>query len=153
MTRYELLEILKEYLKGAKIDCFVTEVKGIPVLKATLTGLGDKRDGSAITEINFIDFDELGAPALQAFTTVALNLDKDNLEPCELELRDYNLKYVIIGSFHVYEPYRQIYHRYAQVLVGDDAEQVEQAKAMLNVVSTQISACYDDILRYAEDAE
>ena len=82
MTRYELLEILKEYLKGAKIDCFVTEVKGIPVLKATLTGLGDNNDGSAITEINFIDFDELGAPALQAFTTVALNLDKDNLEPC-----------------------------------------------------------------------
>lgn len=153
MTRYELLEILKEYLKGAKIDCFVTEVKGIPVLKATLTGLGDNNDGSAITEINFIDFDELGAPALQTFTTVALNLDKDNLEPCELELRDYNLKYVVIGSFHVYEPYRQIYHRYAQVLVGDDAEQVEQAKAMLNVVSTQISACYDDILRYAEDAE
>lgn len=153
MTRYELLEILKEYLKEAKIDCFVAEVKGIPVLKATLTGLGDKRDGSAITEINFIDFDELGAPALQTFTTVALNLDKDNLEPCELELRDYNLKYVVIGSFHVYEPYRQIYHRYAQVLVGDDAEQVEQAKAMLNVVSTQISACYDDILRYAEDAE
>lgn len=153
MTRYELLEILKEYLKGAKIDCFVTEVKGIPVLKATLTGLGDNNDGSAITEINFIDFDELGAPALQVFTTVALNLDKDNLEPCELELRDYNLKYVVIGSFHVYEPYRQIYHRYAQVLVGDDAEQVEQAKAMLNVVSTQISACYDDILRYAEDAE
>ena len=68
-------------------------------------------------------------------------------------MRDYNLKYVVIGSFHVYEPYRQIYHRYAQVLVGDDAEQVEQAKAMLNVVSTQISACYDDILRYAEDAE
>lgn len=153
MTRYELLEILKEYLKGAKIDCFVTEVKGIPVLKATLTGLGDNNDGSAIAEINFIDFDELGAPALQMFTTVALNLDKDNLEPCELELRDYNLKYVVIGSFHVYEPYRQIYHRYAQVLVGDDAEQVEQAKAMLNVVSTQISACYDDILRYAEDAE
>lgn len=153
MTRYELLEILKEYLKEAKIDCFVTEVKGIPVLKATLTGLGDNNDGSAITEINFIDFDELGAPALQVFTTVALNLDKDNLEPCELELRDYNLKYVVIGSFHVYEPYRQIYHRYAQVLVGDDAEQVEQAKAMLNVVSTQISACYDDILRYAEDAE
>lgn len=153
MTRYELLEILKEYLKEAKIDCFVTEVKEIPVLKATLTGLGDNNDGSAITEINFIDFDELGAPALQTFTTVALNLDKDNLEPCELELRDYNLKYVVIGSFHVYEPYRQIYHRYAQVLVGDDAEQVEQAKAMLNVVSTQISACYDDILRYAEDAE
>lgn len=153
MTRYELLEILKEYLKEAKIDCFITEVKGIPVLKATLTGLGDKRDGSAIAEINFIDFDELGAPALQMFTTVALNLDKDNLEPCELELRDYNLKYVVIGSFHVYEPYRQIYHRYAQVLIGDDAEQVEQAKAMLNVVSTQISACYDDILRYAEDAE
>lgn len=153
MTRYELLEILKEYLKEAKIDCFVAEVKGIPVLKATLTGLGDNNDGSAITEINFIDFDELSAPALQAFTTVALNLDKDNLEPCELELRDYNLKYVVIGSFHVYEPYRQIYHRYAQVLVGDDAEQVEQAKAMLNVVSTQISACYDDILRYAEDAE
>lgn len=153
MTRYELLEILKEYLKEAKIDCFVAEVKGIPVLKATLTGLGDNNDGSAITEINFIDFDELSAPALQAFTTVALNLDKDNLEPCELELRDYNLKYVVIGSFHVYEPYRQIYHRYAQVLVGVDAEQVEQAKAMLNVVSTQISACYDDILRYAEDAE
>ena len=57
MTRYELLEILKEYLKEAKIDCFVAEVKGIPVLKPTWTGLGDKNDGSAITEINFIDFD------------------------------------------------------------------------------------------------
>ena len=153
MTRNELLEILKDYLGEAKIDCFLTEVKGIPVLKATLTGLGDNNDGSAIAEINFIDFDELGAPALQMFTTVALNLDKDNLDPCELELNDYNLRYVAIGSFHVYKPYRQTYHRYAQVLVGEDYEQVQQAKAMLNVVSTQISACYDDILKYAEDAK
>lgn len=153
MTRYELLEILKDYLEEAKIDCFITEVKDIPVLKATLTGLGDNNDGSAIAEINFLDFDELGAPALQMFTTVALNVDKDNLDPCELELNDYNLRYVVIGSFNVYKPYRQIYHRYSQVLIGDDDEQVAQAKAMMNVVSTQISACYDDILRYAEDAE
>lgn len=153
MTRYELLEILKDYLNEAKIDAFITEVKGIPVLKATLTGLGDNNEGSAIAEINFIDFEELGAPALQMFTTVALNIDKDNLDPCQLELNDYNLRYVVIGSFNVYKPYRQIYHRYAQVLIGDDEEQVAQAKAMMNVASTQISACYDDILRYAEDAQ
>ncbi len=152
MTGYELLEILKDYLNEARIDSFITEVKGVPVLKATLTGLGGNNDGSAITEINFIDFEELGAPALQMFTTVALNIDKDNLDPCELELNDYNLRYVVIGSFNVYKPYRQIYHRYAQVLIGDDEEQVAQAKAMLNVAATQISACYDDILRYAEDA-
>lgn len=152
MTEYELLEILKDYLNEARIDSFIAEVKGIPVLKATLTGLGGNNDGSAIAEINFIDFEELGAPALQIFTTVALNIDKENLDPCELELNDYNLRYVVIGSFNVYKPYRQIYHRYAQVLIGDDEEQVAQAKAMLNVASTQISACYDDILRYAEDA-
>lgn len=153
MTRIQLLEILEEYLEQANIDCSLTEVKGIPVLKATLTGLGDGKNGSAIAEVNFMDFDELGAPALQVFTTVALNLDKKVLERCQLDLADYNLKHVVIGAFNVYAPYRQIYHRYAQVLVGDDAEQEEQARAMLEVVTTQISACYDDILAYAEDAE
>lgn len=152
MTREELLEKLEDYLHNAKIDASLTEVGGVPVLRATLTGLGDKEEGSAISEINFMDFDELGAPALQMFTTVALNLDKANLEPCQKELTSYNLKYVVIGAFNVYEPYRQIYHRYCQVLVGSDEEQEEQAKAMLNVVATQISACYDDILAYAEDA-
>lgn len=152
MNRKELLQELESYLRKARIDAVLTQVRGVDVLKATLTGLGDNSDGSAIAEINFMDFDELGAPALQMFTTVALNLDKDNLDPCELELSDYNLRYVVIGSFNVYKPYRQIYHRYCQVLVGSDEEQEEQAKAMLNVVATQISACYDDILAYAEDA-
>lgn len=153
MTQTELLEKLGSYLKEARLDATLTEVRGVPVLKVTLTGLGDGKEGSAISEINFIDFDELGAPALQIFTTVALNLSKDNLAPCERELNDYNLRHVVIGTFQVYEPYRQIYHRYCQVLVGDDFEQEEQAKAMLEVVTTQISACYDDILAYAEDAE
>lgn len=153
MTQTELLEKLGSYLKDARLDATLTEVRGVPVLKVTLTGLGDKKQGSAIAEINFIDFDELGVPALQVFTTVALNLSKENLEPCEHELNDYNLRHVVIGSFNVYEPYRQIYHRYCQVLVGSDEEQEEQAKAVLEVVTTQISACYDDILAYAEDAE
>lgn len=150
MTRKELLEKLGRYLKAAKIDVYMTAVQDVPVLKATLTGLGDKKDGSAIAEVNFIDFEELGAPALQVFTTVALNLDKDVLEQCQLDLADYNLEHVVIGAFNVYAPYRQIYHRYAQVLVGSDEEQEEQARAVLEVVTTQISACYDDILAYAE---
>lgn len=153
MTQTELLEKLQDYLKKARLDTLLTEVRGVPVLKVTLTGLGDKKEGSAIAEVNFIDFEELGVPALQVFTTVALNLSKDNLGPCGRELNDYNLRHVVIGTFQVYEPYRQIYHRYCQVLVGDDCEQEEQAKAMLEVVTTQISTCYDDILAYAEDAE
>lgn len=153
MTQRELLGKLEKYLQAARIDTLLTEVRGVPVLKATLTGLGDKKDGSAIAEVNFIDFDELGAPALQVFTTVALNLDKNELERCQLDLADYNLKHVIIGAFNVYEPYRQIYHRYAQVLIGDDAEQEEQARAVLEVVTTQISACYDDVLAYAGDGD
>lgn len=152
MTQRELLGKLEKYLQAAKIDTCLTEMRGVPVLKATLTGLGDNKDGSAIAEVNFIDFDELGAPALQVFTTVALNLDKDVLQQCQLDLADYNLKHVVIGTFNVYAPYRQIFHRYAQVLVGDDGEQEEQARAVLEVVTTQISACYDDVLAYAEDA-
>lgn len=152
MNQRELLEELEKYLRKAKIDTLLTEVKGVDVLKATLTGLGDKADGSAITEINFMYFDEMNAPVFQIFTTVALNIDEDNIEPCITELSKYNLEYVLLGTFQVYEPYRQIYHRYTQVLIGSDEEQTEQAKAALDLVTTQISSCYDDIIRYAEDA-
>ncbi len=152
MNQSELLEKLKDYLESARIDAFLTNVKGVDVLKATLTGLGEKEDGSAITEINFMNFDEMGVPVFQIFTTVALNIDEENIEPCITELSKYNLEYVLLGYFQVYEPYRQIYHRYTQVLIGSDEEQEEQAKAALDLVTTQISAAYDDIIKYAEDA-
>lgn len=152
MYQKELLEKLKNYLVKARLDAELTEVRGIDVLKVTLTGLGEKEEGSAIAEINFMNFDEMNAPVFQIFTTVALNIDEENIEPCIIELSKYNLEYVLIGAFQVYAPYRQIYHRYTQVLIGDDEEQEEQAKAALDLVSTQISAAYDDILAYAEDA-
>lgn len=152
MNQLELLEKLQDHLRRAKLDTMLTEVHGVDVLKVTLVGLGDKEQGSAIAEINFMNFDEMDAPVFQIFTTVALNIDERNIEPCIIELSKYNLEYVLIGTFQVYAPYRQIYHRYTQVLIGSDEEQTEQAKAALDLVATQISAAYDDILAYAEDA-
>ncbi len=152
MTQLQLLEKLDAFFAEVGLDTLLTNVRGIPVLKVTLKGLGEKKDGGALSEINFLDCPSLDASVFQIFTTVALNIDRDNLEECELALNSYNLKNTYIGAFHVYEPYRQIYHRYTQLFSGNDVAHVMQAKTAVEAVVSQLADSYDDILKIAAGA-
>lgn len=151
MTQLQLLEKLDAFFAEVGLDTLLTNVRGIPVLKVTLKGLGKNKEGGALTEINFLDCPSLDASVFQIFTTVALNIDKDNLKECERVLNSYNLKNSYMGAFHVYEPYRQIYHRYTQLFSGNDAAHVLQAKTAVEAVVSQLADSYDDILKIAAD--
>lgn len=149
----DLLTNMQSVLEGMGYATRLGSESGVLQLKARLTGLGLCR-GEALMELTPVeiipDEEGHGRSLLQFYTTTAADLDQKDLEAVMVTLNDVNLR-CPFGSFHVYEPLRQLYHRYTAVLPQGEDPAV-QAIAALRMVLTALNQLFDETILIANGA-
>lgn len=141
-----VLKALQALLNEYSIENLLDESGEIPVLKARLCDLGSVT-GKAMMEI--CEYPFATHRLLQFYTTTAERMDEENLIPAARALDRVNLR-CPLGAFGVYEPLRQMYHKYTAVL--DDAPEDCACSALTAVVEV-LDRLFDETIIIADHAQ
>ena len=149
----ELLQSLEQVFQEYDIPTQMGRQEGMDVLKARLDGLGSS-EGEALMEICLI-----GAGAgpegdprdlIQFYTTTAAGIDEANLAPAQQALNQVNLR-CPMGSFQIYTPLRQMYHKYTLLLAPEGDARAWARQTLLFLVDV-IDRMFDETILIADNA-
>ncbi len=157
MDARQILQEVEEWIRAEQLaDTHLTVEDGVDVLKLHLTGLGNEEgaeeplNGEALMQVCLLPFSD-DTPLVQFYTTVAVDLDEENLVPAAAAYNALSLT-CPLGSFHVHEPRRQAYHKYCYMLLQDELEWVDAIELMLLHCWNVIDRFFLDALGIASDA-
>lgn len=149
----KLLVSVEAFLKEEYgFETWIGEDEGYLMLKARLLGLGECQ-GEAVMEVCPVSLDmepANGMHMLQFYTTVAANINEDNILPALHALNSMNMR-CPVGAFHLFEEDRQMYHKYTALLEEGESG-VRQATIALSMVAETINQLFDEAILIAYDA-
>ncbi len=110
-----ILEHLKNEMEMLNVVSVITEQDEINILRAEIPDLG-RAENDVILEIMSLPFDvEEGQRLFQFYTTIAMNMDDDNLLPAIIEVNRMNIG-MPIGMLGIFEGIGQMYHKYTMII-------------------------------------
>ncbi len=152
MTNIQILEHIEVELMKLGLETNFLLQDGVTLLRAELTDLG-RGEHSAIFEVMAVPYAVDGdATLLQFYTTIAVNMDDDNIFPAVIALNSANVG-VTIGSLHVFEEIGQLYHKYSIAIDdswSDDVKKVVVSSALFSTLNV-VDAAYDEAIVISDD--
>ncbi len=147
-----ILERLKAELLAMGFESYLVVDEEINVLKAELTELG-RAEHKAVLEVMALPYEVDEEQVLvQFYTTIAMNMDDSNIPPAIAALNTLNAS-VPVGAVHIYEDYKQMYHRYAALLNEDwtlDTKYAVCTSALIACINT-VDFIYDEAIIISDD--
>ncbi len=147
-----ILDYFKQKLVEANMLCEIEKHDDITILKVELNNLG-VAEHVAMMEIVVspyeIDDTQL---SIQFYTTIAMNIPKENYLPALDALNALNLT-LPLGSLHIFSEYNQLYHHYTLTLKESYDDELKLSlglAALLNCIEI-INIVYDEALIISDD--
>ncbi len=147
-----ILEQFKEKLNEYGMEARLDNDEDICVLKAELNDLG-RASNKALMEVMALPYEvEEGQVIVQFYTTIAINMRDDNIAPALRELNTMNVT-VPVGAVHIFEEFKQMYHKHSVVLKEEwsDETKLEVATAALLNCLNVVDFIYDEALIISDD--
>ncbi len=150
-NRY-ILEHFIEKLAEYGMEARLNNDEDICMIKAELNDLG-RASNRALMEIMVLPYEvEQGQIIVQFYTTIAINMREGNIAPALRELNTMNVS-IPVGAVHIFEDFKQLYHKHSVVLKEDWDEETKlevATTALLNCLNI-VDFIYDEALIISDD--
>jgi hypothetical protein len=148
----KVIQKIESQMNEAGFESLFKEIDGLEVLRVLLDELGEKKNGTAIIEFCFLPFGENteGLPKdlrlFQTYTTIVGDIAQDKEQAVLTALNQVNLN-CVLGSFHIFAPEHQMYHKYISVVRGETAEEMfDIISPAVNWIAATVMDAYDELV-------